>query len=201
MQVPIEITFRDVERTDPLDSLIRDEAARLERFHDRITSCHVAVEKPQEHLNSGRQWRVRIDVTVPRENEIVVRREAGKGDMHEELSTVIKDAFSAAERQLKELHERQRGEVKEPAQAPNVGIVRRIMRDEGYGFIMDESEQEIYFHRNAVTSGDFDRVTEGTAAWYQTEMGDNGLQATAVRVDDKPGRRRERSDTDPGPLE
>lgn len=200
MQVPVEITFRSVERTDALDQLIRDQAARLERFHDRITSCHVAVEQPQEHLSSGRQWRVRLDITIPRGNEIVVRKEPGKGDMHEQLATVIKDSFDAAERQIKELHDKQRGEFKHDAEETSVGIVTKILKDEGYGFITDPSEQEIYFHRNAVLGDEFDRIAEGTAVWYQTEVGEKGLQATSVRIEDKPGRRRERDDTEPGPI-
>ncbi|MFW5718314.1 MAG: HPF/RaiA family ribosome-associated protein [Spirochaetota bacterium] len=201
MEVPIEITFRNADHTDQIDQLIRDEAARLERFHDRITSCHAIVERPQEHLHSGRQWRVRLDITIPRGNEVVVRKEAGKGDMHEQLATVIKDAFDAAERQIKELHERQRGDVKQSAESDFVGIVTRVFPEEGYGFIMDPSEQDIYFHRNAVLGGGFDRITEGTAVWYQTEVGDDGLQATSVRIEDKPGRRRDREDTEPGPIE
>ena len=201
MEVPIEITFRNVERTDTIDQMIRDQASRLERFHNRITSCHVAVEQPQEHLSSGRKWRVRLDITVPQGNEIVVRKEPGKGDMHEQLSTVIKDAFDAAERQLKDLHGKQRGGVKQNAESDFVGIVTRVFPEEGYGFIMDPSEQDIYFHKNAVLNNEFDRITEGTAVWYQTEVGDEGLQATAVRIEDKPGRRREREDTSAGPIE
>jgi len=200
MEVPLEITFRNTDRTEPLEHLIRDEAASLERFHDRITSCHVAVERPQEHLSSGRDWRVRLDITVPAGNEIVVRREAGKGDMHEQLTTVIKDSFRAAERQIKDLHDRQQRHIKQSASSESVGIVTKLLRDEGYGFITDPSEQEIYFHKNAVLNG-FDRLTEGTAVWYNAELGDEGLQATAVRIEDKPGRRRERDDTEPGPIE
>jgi len=199
MEVPLEITFRDSERTEALEQLIRDEASRLERFHDRITSCHIVVERPQEHLSSGREWRVRLDITIPAGNEIVVRKEAGKGDMHEQLTTVIRDSFDVAERQLKELHDRQQRHVKQNAISESVGIVTKLLREEGYGFITDPSEQEIYFHKNAVLNG-FDRLTEGTAVWYNAELGENGLQATAVRREDKPGRRRERDDTDQGPI-
>lgn len=191
MEVPIEITFRNVEHDPTVDQLIRDEASRLERFHRRITSCHVAVEQPQEHLHSGRQWRVRLDITVPKGNEIVVRREAGKGDMHEQLATTIKNTFDAAERQIKDLHDRQRGEVKQSAESDSIGIVTRVVPDEDYGFITDPSEQDVYFHRNAVLHNEFDRICEGTAVWYQAELGDDGLQATAVRIEDKPGRRRD----------
>ena len=31
MQVPLEITYRDVEKTDDIDQLVREKAAKLER--------------------------------------------------------------------------------------------------------------------------------------------------------------------------
>ena len=186
MQVPLELSFRGLDHTEQIDALIRERAEGLEQYHDRITSCRVSVEVPQEHMESGRKWRVRLDITVPRGNEIVVREEAGKGEMHEPLDAVIRDAFDAAERRLTELKEKQRREVKEHDQEGSVGIVDRIVPEEDYGFIKDESEQDIYFHRNAVLSADFDRITPGTAVWYVAEVGDDGLQATTVRIHDKP---------------
>ena len=186
MQVPIELSFRDVDHDDIIEQKIRDHAEALERIHPRITSCRITVEKPQEHMQSGRPWRVRLDITVPHGNEIVVRKEPGKGNLHEPLSAVINSAFDAAERQLLELKERQRWDVKVNAMDGAIGIVKNIHREEGYGFITDESEQDIYFHRNAVLEDAFDRVEPGTAVWYNAEIGDDGLQATSVRIHDKP---------------
>ncbi|NLP01042.1 MAG: HPF/RaiA family ribosome-associated protein, partial [Fibrobacter sp.] len=34
MQVPLEITFRDVEKTDEMEELIRKKAAKLDRICD-----------------------------------------------------------------------------------------------------------------------------------------------------------------------
>ena len=38
LQVPLQITFRDMPRSDALDAHIRQKAAKLEAFHPRITS-------------------------------------------------------------------------------------------------------------------------------------------------------------------
>ncbi|MFP4376014.1 MAG: HPF/RaiA family ribosome-associated protein [Spirochaetales bacterium] len=186
MQIPLEVSFRDVEHTDQLDQLIEYQASRLDKFHSHIMGCHIAVEKPQEHVSSGRPWRVRLDITVPRSNEVVVVKDSGKGDMHEPLEAVIRDAFDTAERNLKSLKEQQRNEVKANAMDQAVGIVSKILHEEGYGFVKDPSEQDIYFHKNAVLESDFDRIEEGTAVWYVAEVGDDGLQATSVRIHDKP---------------
>lgn len=186
MQVPIELSFRGVDHDEVLEQMIYAHAESLDRIHPKITSCRITVEKPQEHMKSGRPWRVRLDITVPHGNEIVIRKEPGKGNLHEPLSAVISSAFDAAERSLLELKEKQRRDVKVNAMDGPVGIVTSIDHEEGYGFIMDESEQDIYFHRNAVLEDDFDRVQPGTAVWYTTELGDDGLQATSVRIHDKP---------------
>ena len=65
MNVPLEISFREVEKTQSLEDLIRGEAASLEEVNDHVSSCRVSVEQPQKHLKSGSPYRVRIDMTVP----------------------------------------------------------------------------------------------------------------------------------------
>ena len=43
MQVPLDITFRNSEPSEAIRSEVEKQAKRLEKFHDRITSCHVTV--------------------------------------------------------------------------------------------------------------------------------------------------------------
>jgi ribosome-associated translation inhibitor RaiA len=112
MNVPLELTFRGVHRTDSIAALIREKAAGLERFCDHISSCRIVVEKPQSHQNRGVGYRVRVDLTVPPGHELVAHRGPTEGNLHEELRQLIRETFAAAERQLKELVERQRREVK-----------------------------------------------------------------------------------------
>ena len=110
MQLPVEISYRGVEKSDELDNLIRTKAARLDRFCDHISRCDVAIEQPNFAQHSGNPFRVRVDLTVPPGHELVVEEKQGAHDMHEPLSKVINDAFKAMERQLKTLAEKQRRE-------------------------------------------------------------------------------------------
>jgi hypothetical protein len=48
MQVPLDITFRNSEPSEAIRSEVEKQAKRLEKFHDRITSCHV---RPTGQLN------------------------------------------------------------------------------------------------------------------------------------------------------
>lgn len=111
MKVPIEITFRDIEKTASIEDLIRTKAGDLEKVCDYITSCSIAIEKPNENVKTGNPYRVRLSITVPPGNEIVVKREANDAKMHDPLPAVIRDAFKVAKRQLKKVVEKQREPV------------------------------------------------------------------------------------------
>jgi ribosomal subunit interface protein len=187
MQVPLKMTFRNVRKTEDIEELIRRQSAKLERFCDHIVSCRVAVEKPQEHQRTGNPFRVRIDVTVPPEHELVAVRESSQGDLHDQLATVLRSAFEAMRRQLKKLVEKQRLDVKTHPEQEMRGVVVRLFRDEGFGFIKSMEGREIYFHRNSLVENDFDRLEIGTGVRWDEEEGEEGPQATSVRIVDKPG--------------
>jgi ribosomal subunit interface protein len=113
MKLPLQITTRNVSLSEAAEAGIREKAAKLDTFYDRIMSCRVVVEAPHRHQQQGILYNVRIDITVPG-TELIVKREP-----HEDLYVSIRDAFDAARRQLQTYARKQRGEVKlhEP-QAP-----------------------------------------------------------------------------------
>lgn len=112
MQLPLEITYRGVEKTDEVDNFVRDKASRLDKFCDHITRCDVIIEHPNTAQHSGSPFRVRIDVTVPPHHELVVDEKPTKHEMHDPLTKVVNTAFKAMERQLKEVCDRQNLKVK-----------------------------------------------------------------------------------------
>ncbi len=202
MRTPLEITYRNVSKSDTIDSIIREKAEKLSQLHESIISCRVSVEQPQESQRSGNKYRVRIDLRLPPGKELVVRRESGKGDMHEGLRKVITDAFHAMERQLKKIKGKQENHVKTQYAGGDLeenGIVVRLFPEEGYGFIKTLSGTEVYFHRNSVLNHDFERLEIGTGVRLVQAEGEKGPQASTVQIIDKPGSRlsqKEQSDVD-----
>jgi cold shock CspA family protein/ribosome-associated translation inhibitor RaiA len=177
----IEISYRDVPKTDELDDLVREKADKLQKFCEGIVSCRVAVERRQQRQKLGNPHRVRIEVTLPPNKNLIVSRDPGEGEAHEPLASLVRDAFKAMERQVKEANSRRRGDVK--AHEEPVGLVARVFPTEGYGFLITNEGREIYFHRNAVAQGDsFDELAIGTEVRFTEEMGDDGPQASTVRV-------------------
>jgi ribosomal subunit interface protein len=106
MQIPMQITIRDIEHSEVLETHIREKAKKLDEFFNHIMSCRVVVEMPHKHHHQGKQYNVRIDIGVPG-NEIVVNR-----DHSEDVYIALRDAFDAAKRQLEDYVRKVRGDIK-----------------------------------------------------------------------------------------
>lgn len=186
MQIPLEITFRNLEKTPELESLIEEKAERLNRICGHMIRCEVVVEQPHKHQRSGSSYSVRVETTLPPNHVAVIKREAGEGDMHEPLSGVIRDAFSKAETKLKSEVEKQRNETKVHAEDQVHALVDKLFTNEGYGFLKTLDEKEVYFHANSVLHNRFDDLRRGTGVRFELEEGDKGLQASTVAIVDQP---------------
>jgi cold shock CspA family protein/ribosome-associated translation inhibitor RaiA len=206
MQIPLQITFRNMESSRILQEWIQAEVAKLENFYRPIMGCRVAVEVPHRHHRRGVQYHVRIDLTLPG-GELVIKHQPnlrsqalqeGKSEItkylevgipHKDLRLTIDDAFKAAGRRLQDYARRQGRRVKTHMPAPSARV-SRIIGDEGYGFLMTPEGQEIYFHKDSVLNRGFCRLTIGTLVNFTEEEGEKGPQASTVRIAGKRGTRR-----------
>jgi ribosome-associated translation inhibitor RaiA len=111
MQIPLQITFRDMTPSAAVEARIRERAVELDQYYDRIMRCHVVVHAPHRHHHQGKLFHVRIDLTVPG-GELVVNREPAAHHAYEDVFVTIRDAFDAAQRQLADHARRLRGDVK-----------------------------------------------------------------------------------------
>lgn len=198
MKVPPEITYRDVEKTPAIDTLVQEKIAKLERHCDYISSCQIAIEKIHDRPRHGSPYRVRIDLTIPPNHELVADSNPPEPTQYVALDTVIRDAFSKMERQLKDLttQQREHDQAKDHSHSGDdtTALVTRLFREDGYGFLKTLNGEDIYFHRNSVLHDEFDRIEVGTGVRFSAEEGNQGLQATSVQVVDKPGTRAGRAD-------
>jgi ribosomal subunit interface protein len=99
MRLPLQITFRNVQSSSAVEATIREQAEKLEKFYDRITSCRVVVDAPHRHHNKGKLYQVQIELNVP-QNKLVVNHHPSDEPSHENLYNAVRDAFDTAKRQL-----------------------------------------------------------------------------------------------------
>ena len=112
MQLPVKLTYRGLEKSDQIDNLVLDYAARLERFCDHINRCDVAIEQTNHTHQKGNPYRCRIDVTVAPRHELVADEKGMDNRTHEPLKKVIHDAFKTMEGELRRVVEKQRHDIK-----------------------------------------------------------------------------------------
>ena len=90
MFLPLQITLRNIPRSEDLEQLIRERAERLHQFH-RLTSCRVVVERVG---SEGPQFAVRVALGMAGSEIAVDRRH------NADVRVALHDAFDAARRQL-----------------------------------------------------------------------------------------------------
>ncbi len=181
MNLPLQISYRNIGPSEAIEARVREKAEKLETFFGRITSCRVMIEAQERHRRKGRLYHVRIDITVPG-GEIVVSRNPKAKQAHEDVYVAIRDAFDAARRQLDDHSRVRNGKVKFHEVPPH-GIVSHLSPYEGFGFIKTPEDNEIYFHKNAVLNGGFDKLEVGAEVRFEMAEGESekGPQATTVR--------------------
>lgn len=85
MQRPLTLRWHGIESSDAVATEVADEVAKLERFCDRITGCVVTLEAcGRHHRQSGSQYRVRIELSVPG-GKLVVGRDPPETAAHADL--------------------------------------------------------------------------------------------------------------------
>lgn len=178
MQVPLQITLRDIEHSDAVEKLIRQKVKKLNRFCDQIISCQVVIEYTQRHQHSGKLYNVRINLTVPKK-ELIANH-----NNEEDLYVGIHEAFDDMMRQLEEVKQIRSGDVKSHPELLH-GEVARIFKEDDFGFIVTPDGDEFYFNANNVIHPSFERLEVGTPVRFIEAMGDEGPQAHRVSAKEK----------------
>lgn len=113
MQMPLQISYHNMDPSDSISEWIRRKAEKLEERFPRLVSCKVAIEEPNHHHRhgKGRHFRVRVELSVPGEL-LVADREGPEIMSHEDAYLAVTSAFEAARRQLDAFAQRIEGRTK-----------------------------------------------------------------------------------------
>lgn len=175
MEIPLQITGRNFELSETIESEIRQKAEKLHKFYDRIIRCRVVVESPHRRCHQGKLYNIRIYLTLPG-SELIVKRKP-----HEDLYVVIRDSFQAARRKLEDFSRLQRGDVKHHEGVPQARI-SALFPERGYGFLTTPEHGEIYFHEHSVINCEFKHLKVGMKVRFEEARGRKGPQASTVAV-------------------
>jgi cold shock CspA family protein/ribosome-associated translation inhibitor RaiA len=180
MQCPLQVTFRGIDHSDAIESIIQKRAERLDRFSEWITRCHITVDMPHQHRHRGNHFALHIVIETPL-GQVAVIRDLSLDDGHKDFQSVVRDAFDTVTRLLENDLERQRGDVKAHQRHEPTGRVTRLL--DGYGFLAPVEGDEVYFHENSVVDCSYADLGVGDEVRFSLapEDSDQGARAASVQ--------------------
>jgi ribosomal subunit interface protein len=187
MEVPLRLTFKNLDPSDAVASHVRELLGRLQKFHPRIVSCLVIIEVPHRNHQKGNLYLIHIILNIPG-GELAVKQHQKLAVANQDIYVAINEAFDRAKRALEEHNRIQQGQVKRHSSNYSRGqVVRLFSNEEGdyendYGFLETEDGRDIYFHRHAVIGKHYDQLEIGTEVRFIEEQGDCGPQASTVNI-------------------
>ena len=181
METPVEIDLQGLQGRPDIRDSIEKHMAELERCYGRITACRIVVKGPSGHHRTGGLYEVNIHLALPNGREVNIGRTPPADERHADLWFAINDAFKHARRRLQDQVRRLQGQVKQHESQP-IATVKTIDPSGEFGFLEAGDGHEVYFHRNSVLDGAFDRLAVGTYVTFAEEMGEKGPQASTVKL-------------------
>ncbi|MDH3665000.1 MAG: HPF/RaiA family ribosome-associated protein, partial [Alphaproteobacteria bacterium] len=179
MQVPLEINFHNMDRSEAMEARVQSRVARLERITDAIIKCRVVLEAVHKQPH-GSPLSISIKLGLPGK-DIVVKREQRRHDSKGDTYQVIGVAFGIVERQLEEHLRISRHDVK-AHDGPTYARIVKLYHEQEYGFIETPVQLNVYFHSDVVDGKAFDSLEVGNEVLYTlaAEEGPMGPQASRV---------------------
>lgn len=102
MKQTADIRFLGISPSPALHAMIKEHCAKLDLFCRDLIACRVFVELADKHQRHGRQFNVRIDLTLPG-HELTVNRARS-----EDVYGALHDAFGAMTRRIEDTVRRDR---------------------------------------------------------------------------------------------
>ena len=102
-----QIVFHNIDQSTSISDAVNKRISKLQRFCDRILAGRVVLDSPHNNHQKGKVYSVGLEIHTP-SKEVRVNQEQHDNHAHEDLYVAIRDAFNAAERQLKAIHKKHR---------------------------------------------------------------------------------------------
>jgi cold shock CspA family protein/ribosome-associated translation inhibitor RaiA len=181
VKIEPEISFRNIDPSQHLRDRVDKEIRQLEHIFPDLTSCTVLVEGPSGRKRAGGIATVRIHLTAPGRKDVAVTHVADDKHAHEDILVSVRDAFKAAQQQIKKLKPDHHAETRAD-ETRLIGTIVRFLAEQDAGFIIAEDGRECYFQARSVTGAPFNALKVGDGVTFRIEPGDKGPQAVAVHL-------------------
>ncbi len=101
MKSAVDVVYRDLDSSAALNDIIVKKLEKLNRYTDQIVHSRVVLDVPHNHKHKGKQFRASIELDIKGHPVAITQDD-------ESIHVAVRDAFSSAERKVKQLADRQR---------------------------------------------------------------------------------------------
>ena len=171
----LQIESRNVDMTPRWKTEIEQRMTGLQAGHDDMIHGRVTLTKNPHHKKDARVAEAFVLVTLPRRHTVTARKE------EKTFEEAIRAAFSALEIELQKFRDKRAAtDLRTEPIPPLRGVISKLFREEGYGFILQDGGGEVYFHKHALRELNFDDLSDGTEVLFNTASGEKGEHATVL---------------------
>ena len=102
-----QVVFHNIDQSNAVNEAVQKRISKLERYCDQIITGRVVLDSPHNNHHKGKVYSVGLEIHTPTK-EVRVNQEQHDNHAHADLYVAIRDAFNAAERQLKSIDKKHR---------------------------------------------------------------------------------------------
>ena len=110
MSNEFQVVFHNIDPSDAVNDVVQKRIEKLRRFSHDIIGGRVVLDSPHNNQHKGKVYSVAIEIHTGGK-PVVVTQEHHDNHAHEDLYVAIRDAFNAAERQIKSVDKKHRKEA------------------------------------------------------------------------------------------
>jgi cold shock CspA family protein/ribosome-associated translation inhibitor RaiA len=173
------ITWRNVQRSEAVEAIIRKRIAAVEKLCPNAVGLRITLDAPQKPRHAARGFDVRLHLEVPGP-DLDVARTVRHGLAADDIVRAVNAAFAALEKRIRETRRIMDG--KEVKHHPVIlhGEIVELEAELGYGFVRADDGREVYFQKDGLVTGDWDDLELGARLRFREQDGEKGPFAVDV---------------------
>jgi ribosomal subunit interface protein len=138
-----QIVFHNIDQSDAIIDNVNKRISKLQRYSNDILGGRIVLDSPHNNQTKGKVFSVAVELHTP-SKEVVVKQDQHDKHAHEDLYVAIRDAFNAAERQLKSVDKKHRKTPLSHLNAHDSTLIDGELQD------ADEDDESEYRYAEAV---------------------------------------------------
>jgi ribosome-associated translation inhibitor RaiA/cold shock CspA family protein len=175
----LSISWRHMEPSPALVSIITERAQRLGRLHPDLLSVRATLETPQSvHPRSGAEMTVHLHIDLPGP-DLDATASVRHSGMARNAVLAVNEAFGAIERQLRAHADRLR-QAQDIRLGPEIahGTLVELEAGLGWGTVRADTGQDVYVQRDSLVAGRWEDLRPGARLRFRVRQGEKGPFAT-----------------------